>query len=270
LSDLLDQFASEGLALVRLDSAEARRLAGLHRAAESFFSLGTDAKMRHSVPNRSTGYRPHAYAHAGVPDKPDLNDSFLYWPQQSKTPPDSDAISGLLTAFEAYRQVAARITAEVVKELAARYDYRAELPFEQASVLQVNSFSEPSDAELLQQPHEDAVFLTVIWTSAKGLEAVRGGELRPLVFAPDEVAVMPGSVMTAMTGGEFEPLFHLARNHGILDRKSIMYFVSPDTTSPIEPFIVNDYNRGTDIQKMILDNPQDYFGLTEDFVETRD
>jgi hypothetical protein len=43
-----------------------------------------------------------------------------------------------------------------------------------------------------------------------------------------------------------------------------------NTTSPIEPFIVNDYNRGTDIQKMILDNPQDYFGLSEDFVEARD
>ncbi len=270
MSDLLDQFASEGLALVRLDSTEAGRLADLHHEAKAFFALGTDAKLRHAVANRSTGYRPHAYAHAGVPDKPDLNDSFLYWPQRSKTPPNSGEISGLLAATEAYRQVAAQITADVVKELCARYDYRRELSFEQGSVLQVNSFSERSDAELLQQPHEDAVFLTVIWTSAEGLEAVRGEGLRPLTFAPDEVAIMPGSVMTTMTGGEFEPLYHLARNHGILDRKSIMYFVSPDTTSPIEPFIVNDYNRGTDIQKMILDNPQDYFGLSEDFVEARD
>jgi isopenicillin N synthase-like dioxygenase len=267
LSDILDQIASEGYALIRLDPSEARRLAELHREATEFFALDTDAKLRHAVPNRSTGYRPHAYAHAGYPDKPDLNDSFLYWPQASKTPPNSGEIGPFLAANEAYRQVAARITGDVIDCLRDRYGYRAELPFEDASVLQINSFAERSDAELLQQSHEDAVFLTVIWTSAVGLEAVRGEELRPLNFGPDEVAVMPGGVMTMMTGGEIEPLFHLARNHRILDRKSIMYFVSPDASGPIEPFTVNDFNRGTDIQKLVLNNPQDYFGLTEDFVE---
>jgi len=36
---LLDQFASEGLALVRLDSTEAGRLADLHHEAKAFFAL---------------------------------------------------------------------------------------------------------------------------------------------------------------------------------------------------------------------------------------
>ncbi|MGH3415912.1 MAG: 2OG-Fe(II) oxygenase family protein, partial [Actinocrinis sp.] len=137
---------------------------------------------------------------------------------------------------------------------------------ERASVLQINSFAEPTDAPLLQQPHEDAVFLTVIWTSAPGLEAVLGEQPRAMDFAPDEVAVMPGSVLTAMTGGEVRPLFHQARNHHILERKSIMYFVSPDAEFAVEPFVTNEFNEGTDIRELVVSNPQNYFGLSEDFV----
>jgi isopenicillin N synthase-like dioxygenase len=132
-------------------------------------------------------------------------------------------------------------------------------------VLQVNSFGVPTDQELFQQPHEDAVLLTVISASAPGLEEVIGDTSKPLVFEPDEVLVMPGSVLTEMTGGEIPPLYHLARNHKVLDRKSIMYFVSPDTENAIEPFVVNDYNRSMDIRDRVLNNPQT-FGLSEDFV----
>jgi isopenicillin N synthase-like dioxygenase len=162
--------------------------------------------------------------------------------------------------------VAAQITADVIDQLRARYGSVDEVPFERASVLQINSFAEPSQEELLQQPHEDGVFLTVIWTSAPGLEAVLGDGLREMYFPPDQVAVMPGGVMTAMTGGELQPLFHQARHHRILERKSIMYFVSPDADSDITPFVTNEFNRDLDIRQLVVGNPQSYFGLSEDFV----
>jgi isopenicillin N synthase-like dioxygenase len=134
-----------------------------------------------------------------------------------------------------------------------------------ASVMQVNSFGAAVDRDLLQYNHEDATLLTVITANAAGLEAVIGEEVTPLTFAPDEVMVLSGSVLTEMTGGEILPLYHQVRNHHILERKSIMYFVSPDTDGPIEPFVVNDYNRGTDIRERVINNPQT-FGLSEDFV----
>jgi isopenicillin N synthase-like dioxygenase len=265
---VLAQILDQGFARVRLKRSAAQRLATLHQAATDFFALEPDAKLRYGVPNRSTGYRPHAYAHAGDPDRPDLNDSFLYWPQSSKTPPNSDEITGFLAAAESYRLITVEITRVLLAELRDRYRYQHELPFENASVLQINNFGRATDDELLQQPHEDAVFLTVIWASARGLEAVfeERGELLPLEFPEDEVIVMPGSVMTAMTGGEIPPLFHLARNHGIIGRKSIMYFMSPDANTQVEPFLVNEYNQEKDIRELVLNNPQSFFGLAEDFV----
>jgi isopenicillin N synthase-like dioxygenase len=264
-STVFDEILSSGFGTVRLDPGEAQRLTGLYREAAAFFALDPPTKLRHSVPNRSIGYRPHAYAHAGYPDKPDLNDSFLYWQSKHRAPSNPDEISSFLDALEAYRVVTARIVSNLVEVMRLRYDYKHTLPFEDASVMQINSFGVASDQELLQQPHEDAVFLTVISTSAEGLEAVHGDISEPLKFASDEVLVMPGSVMTLMTGGEIPPLYHQARNHGILDRMSIMYFVSPDTTSAIEPFVVNDSNRMTDIRDLVIKNPQT-FGLSEDFV----
>lgn len=263
---MLDRILAEGYATVRLDPSDAERLAALCREAGEFFARDTEAKLRHSTPNLGTGYRPHGSAHSGYADKPDQNDSFLYWLPSYKTPPNDGEIAAFLAANEAYRQVVARITAELIESLRERYDSDAETPFEEASVLQINSYAEPSDEPLLQQAHEDADFLTVIWASEPGLELVIDGEPLPMDFRPDEVAIMPGSVMTAMTGGEVRPMDHLVRNHRTVGRKSIMYFVSPDVDSPIKPFIVNDYNRSMDIRRAVVDNPQLHFGLTSDFV----
>lgn len=263
--DVLDQILADGFGTVRLDPREAARLAFLYKEAAAFFAGEEPVKLRYSLPNRIAGYRPHGYAHAGAPDKPDLNDSFLYWKHRRELLAHHGEISSFLDAFEAYRTVAARITGDLIESLRLRYGYRPRLPFEDASVLQINSFGRPTDDELLQQPHEDAVLLTVISTNAPGLEAVFDGVAKPLVFAPDEVLVMPGSVLTLMTGGAVKPFYHQARNHAILDRKSVMYFVSPDTANAIEPFVVNDYNRSVDIREVVISNPQT-FGLSEDFV----
>lgn len=263
---MLDRILTEGYATVRLDPSDAERLATLYRESSEFFARDAETKRRYSTPNLGTGYRPHGAAHSGYAEKPDQNDSFLYWTPSVKTPPNEGEIAGFLTAYEAYRQVVARITAQLIEELRKRYDSDAEAPFERASVLQINSYAELSDEELLQQPHEDADFLTVIWASEPGLGLVIDGVELPMDFPADEVAIMPGSVMTAMTGGEIRPQDHLVRNHRTVGRKSIMYFVSPEVDSPIEPFVVNDFNRSMDIRQLVVDNPQSHFGLTADFV----
>lgn len=263
---MLDQILTDGCATVRLDPSDAERLAILYRTAGEFFARDTETKLRYSTPNLGTGYRAHGAVHSGYAEKPDQNDSFLYWPRSDKLPPNDRELGGFLAACEAYREVVAQITAQLIDELCKYYGSDARAPFERASVLQINSYAELSDQELLQQRHEDADFLTVIWASEPGLELVTDGLVRPMDFPADEVAVMPGSVMTAMTGGEIPPQDHLVRNHRTIGRKSIMYFVSPDVDSPIEPFVVNDYNRSMDIRRMVVENPQNHFGLASDFV----
>lgn len=272
-SSLADQILDRGYGTVHLGDRAAERLEELYRQATRFFAQDTTDKLRYSVPNRISGYRPFKYANTGSVDKPDLNDSFLYWKHRRAAMPYQDEIARFLDAAEAYREVAGEVVSSVIDGLRAHYGYPRELTFEQASVLQINSFVKKVDSELYQFSHEDADLLTVIWGSAPGLEAVfsvEGGDEKvvPFEFDRDEVLIMPGSLLTAMTGGEVPPFYHQVRNHNIPQRKSIMYFVCPDATNTIEPFLVNDFNRELDIQRLVIENPQLHFGLSEDFVSS--
>lgn len=264
-STLFERLLTDGTCIVKLSPAEAGHLAEFYRESAVFFASDTAVKERYSVPNRVSGYRPHGYAHAGYPDQPDLNDSFLYWQRRRAHLPHQEEISSFLDAAEAFRAATVRIARDVIESMREFYKYEPELPFERASVLQVNSFAEPTDRKLLQQRHEDAILLTVISTSAEGLEGFYNGNVKAVTLEPDEVMVMPGSVMTMMTGGRIEPFYHQVRNYHHLDRKSIIYFVSPDADGAIEPFVRNEVNEGVDIRALVIDNPQT-FGLSEDFV----
>ena len=267
-SAVLEQIFSRGYASVCLESAESALLGELFEKAAGFFSMSETEKLRYGVENRVTGYRPFSYANTGSADKPDLNDSFLYWKHRRASQPYQEEIAAFLDAAEAYRAVAADVVSGVIEELREHYAYKSELPFEQASVLQINSFVKTVDREFYQFAHEDADLLTVIWASHPGLEGVfEGGRVETYDFTtPGEVLIMPGSLLTAMTGDKIDPFFHRVRNYNTPDRKSIMYFVSPEATRPIEPFEKNCGHTAEDIQRMVIENPQMHFGLSGDFV----
>lgn len=270
---MLEEIRATGYARVRLTSHEADQLARLYSEASRFFAAGPEHNARHSNARLTNGYRPPRAAHNnGDPvNESDVNDSFLYWnPDHARRLPRHTEIPGLLHALEQYRVgPARRVIAELLAELAGHYRYPRVLPFEEASVLQINSFGEPGPRELLQTPHEDGVLATVIWTSAPGLEAVGEDGPARLTTTPDEVLVMPGGILTAMTGGEIRPLIHQARNHGLetsLNRKSVMYFSCPDIDKGvIEPYVVTEMNRDLDIRDAIR-SATDAFGLAADFV----
>ncbi|MEU7769557.1 2OG-Fe(II) oxygenase family protein [Nocardia sp. NPDC049190] len=259
----LDQLLSEGCAVVAIGPGGAAALSTLYNEATEFFRADEAMKLRFGVPDRTNGYRPFGYAHAGDPENPDLNDSFLYW-KHRRNIPNCTEITPFLDALENYRAIAAGITTAIIRDLSEHYGYQRALPFETASHLQLNSFGTPARRELLQTRHEDAVLMTVIWTSAPGLECEVDGVMHPVHFAPDEVRVMAGSIMTVMTEGEIQPCYHLARNTGNADRKSVMYFVNPDVDRPVMPFTGND--AGTGIRDIVMGNPNSHFGLSDDFV----
>lgn len=264
---LLPRLFAEGYARVGLDAAAAGVLAGLHDEANGFFALSQEAKSRYSVANLTNGYRPPESAHATDPTMPDANDSFLYWStQRAEKLQFSGEIESLLSAMEDYRKwVAAPVVGRLIDELVAYYGYGSELPFEQASLLQVNGFTKSSDRELLQTRHEDGTLATVIWGSGPGLEAFCGDTVIPLTLGRDEVVVMPGSILTTMTGNQIPPLYHRVRNYGNLQRKSIMYFCCPDVDKHIAPFVVNETNHDADIRELVLSST-DMFGLVDNFL----
>lgn len=265
-SGIWDSVRADGYATVRLDTAQAQLLRELYEGANQFFAMDASDKLRHSTARRNAGYRTYGHAYAQTPEHPDLNDSFLYWADTRDKLPHGAEIESFLSKLDNYQAIVTGVLDSLIDEMKAHYGYTRELPYRGASFIQVNNFPAEPDQELLQESHEDAVFATVIWTSAEGLELLVNDQVVPVTFKDDEVLVMPGSVLTDMTGGEVQPLYHQARNHGHAGRKSIMYFASPQVAEPIEPFIVNDYNRDIDIRQRVIENPQNFFGLEEDFL----
>ena len=85
--------------------------------------------------------------------------------------------------------------------------------------------------------------------------------LAPLVKGIlDEVVIMPGSVLTALSGGKIEPLYHQVRNHGLDDRQSIMYFVNPEIDEPLFGWIDAPDGERADIREHVQNAPSQ-FGL---------
>lgn len=256
---------SIGHTWVSLDGTEVARLFRLYREATRFFSRSVEEKLRYSVPGLTTGYRHFRASNTGSADRPDSNDSFLWWGSH-RLPPGADEIADLLEAADDWRLLMRDLITTVLEGLAHHYGRGRDLAFDKASVLQVNSFLQPTDAEFTHYSHEDADLLTVIWCSDPGLESVARETEHPVEFEEDMLLVMPGSILTAMTGGEIRPFYHQVRNLGIRDRKSVMYFVTPDTDTVIEPFVLNETTENIDFRRLALDNPQENFGLSPDFV----
>jgi isopenicillin N synthase-like dioxygenase len=118
-----------------------------------------------------------------------------------------------------------------------------------ASYLQINYY-EPAQhsRDMLQDGHEDGHLLTLVTATAPGLEIETADGYRPAELAEDEMLIMPGSLLTLMTGGQIPPLYHRVRNSFRKEpRYSMMYFVNPESDQVLEPWVSNETNAGIDI-----------------------
>jgi isopenicillin N synthase-like dioxygenase len=80
------------------------------------------------------------------------------------------------------------------------------------------------------------------------LEIEVDGRYVPVELGADEMLIMPGSLLTLMTGGAIPPLFHQVKNSRRKDaRYSMMFFVNPEGNQVLEPWIRNESNAGRDV-----------------------
>ncbi|MFF3518335.1 2OG-Fe(II) oxygenase family protein [Streptomyces sp. NPDC002573] len=154
----------------------------------------------------------------------------------------------------AWRAYLSAIVADTVGEVAAQLGGHKAPLFEAASYLQLNNYAEAdSDRDLLQDKHEDGHLVTVIHTTAPGLELWLDGEACPVETATDEVLLMPGSVFADLTGGRIPALYHQVRNLYISNRTALMYFVTPELAEPIYRL---DHRAGHDPDGPAREDPQ--------------
>ena len=262
---LARQLAETGLVRVTMDpplQAETERADGLARA---FFAQATAEKRRFAAPAFVEGYREIGQEYSKAPDRPDLTESFSMWYRNRHR----EAILAWRAACPLHAGITrcadrlSALTADLLQAMAEAWSPDApRLRFQKVSYIQINHY-EPArhERELLQDAHEDGHLITLVRATAPGLEIGIGDRFVAPELAPDELLLMPGSLLTLMTGGLVPPLYHRVRNNRRAEpRRSLMFFVNPEINQKLEPWIRNASNAGVDIVARAIGAPN-RFGL---------
>jgi len=226
-------------ATIDLTADERHTLATLRTAAAAFFTQEEAVKRVHGSADFNFGFRPYGRQYSVNPDRPDMNESFTYWAGNPATVPHHDAhtVAPFLQALSMYWAVVAQITTVTLTGLAAHYGHDEEpLPFQDFSYLEVNWYH-PSDRDLLQDRHEDGHLLTLAVADGPGLEIETDGRMEPLPGHDSQLLAMPGSLLTAMTGGSIPPLYHQVRNHRLPRRLTVLFLANPPLDRPVRPYV---------------------------------
>jgi isopenicillin N synthase-like dioxygenase len=251
----------DGYARITLRDGGERVLHRVLSESRLFFGRPAAMKERYTAADFNFGYRPLGREFSVSAERPDLNDCFTLWHDRLDLVPNSAEIPELNEALLAWRAYLSALVADTVGEVAAQMGGHQAPPFEAASYLQLNNYAvADSDRDLLQDKHEDGHLITVIHTTAPGLELWLDGEARPMQTASDEVILMPGSVFSDLTGGRVPALYHQVRNLRLANRTALMYFVNPELTEPVHAWSTEPGTTPVDLREKIRSNPA-MFGL---------
>ncbi|WP_375500341.1 2OG-Fe(II) oxygenase family protein [uncultured Jatrophihabitans sp.] len=252
----------QGYAVVKLSDLDAGNLQTAISTAVQFFQRPLEDKLAHGSADHNYGYRPFGIEYSRVPERPDMNECFTLWSSRLDLIPNSGDIDELTGSFLDWRDSLAPLVQSVLNEVAQHFGADKAPAFEKAAYLQINyCLPAPAERDLLQDRHEDGHMVTVLHATAPGLEIYTDDDtVQPMLPGKDEVLIMPGSVLTALSGGQIPPLYHQVRNHGLDDRQSIMYFVNPEIDEPLYSWIDNAEGERTDIREHVRNAPS-MFGL---------
>jgi isopenicillin N synthase-like dioxygenase len=250
-----------GYAVVKLSDIDAGRMQTALATANRFFERPLEEKVAHGSTDHNYGYRPFGIEYSISPDRPDMNECFTLWSSRLDLIPNATDVQDVTDAFLAWRDSLAPLVQAVLDEVATSFHAGRAPEFEKASYLQMNyCLPTPPERDLLQDKHEDGHMVTVLHATAPGLEIYVNDEVQPMLPGSDEVVIMPGSVLTALSGGKIAPLYHQVRNHGLDDRQSLMYFVNPEMDEPLYSWIATVDGERADIREHVQNAPT-MFGL---------
>jgi isopenicillin N synthase-like dioxygenase len=260
---LIDELITRGHAKLRIGRDIRRQISHTFDIARGFYAQPLPEKRSFALPAFVEGYRDIGLEYSMRPDRPDLTESFSVWNRnRART---EEWVTTCPIHMEMRRTIDA-LTApidELFQSMADRWAPGSEGPrVKKASYLQINYY-EPAQhsRDMLQDGHEDGHLLTLVTATGPGLEIESGDGYVPAEVAEDEMLIMPGSLLTLMTGGRIPALYHRVRNSFRKEaRYSMMYFVNPESDQVLEPWIRNESNAGIDIIEEANKLPQK-FGL---------
>lgn len=252
-----------GHAIVRAGDVTRARLDQAFEEADAFFAQEPAEKARHARPDLLEGYRGHGAEFSESRDRPDLNETFSHAPRNAGAVADWRGANRLHDALRTlapfYCGLADAVLEDLGEALAPEGD---RIVSEDFSYFQLNYYRPKRETrDLLQDAHEDGHLLTIVASRQPGLEIDVGGRFEPARLEPDELLIMPGGILTLMTGGLVRPLLHRVRNTpGLRRRASLMFFVNASLTRPPRAWVPSEDGSWPDIRAATVASSQ-MFGL---------
>lgn len=252
-----------GYAVVLMTRGEEKQLTATLAAGSLFFQQDSQAKIDCASADRNSGFRAVGEEYSQSATRPDLNESYSIWgsTRPSSRPADSE-LSRQLLRWQRTLAPYVQDLLDEVRRLTVREPGQQSMSIARSSYAQMNHYASTSavDRDLLQDAHEDGHLVTLLVTTGPGLEIAdsANGPFKPRQPPRGTFIAMPGSALTAVSGGTIKPLYHQVRNHHLAERFSLMYFVNPDVSQPVYGW--HDTTQAEDLGPAIAAKPGD-FGL---------
>ncbi len=266
---LMEHFEATGHLVLQCDAALTGAIADAIRYAAEFFHLPAVEKKRSFSEQLFEGYRDIGIEYSKVPERPDLSESFsvrLMNERRAREFLRESAMplyTSMIRVIGSLNPIVDGLIAAMVRYFSDQPSSYPRIRCDFGSHLQLNCYR-PSQhhRDLLQDPHEDALLVTLTYATGPGLELnLSGDTYEPSTVRPGELVVMPGEILSLLCGYRIKPLYHQVRNHPELAlRFSMMYFVNPEPGQKLEAWVQNETNQAVDIMERAVTNPM-RFGL---------
>jgi isopenicillin N synthase-like dioxygenase len=214
----------------------------------TFFRQDDEVKSADSIRHLHEGWQPFGGEFSITPDRPDLHESF--WVTRRNATRAAATYSSMGRALHAkmvqhlsiMQHLEADITRDIRRHLGLEDVKESAIDGPLDADLQVLYYQpQRQHRDLLQDEHEDGLYMTLTWADSPGLEILGpNGVFHGLSQGRGRVSVLPGEILSLMSGCRIKPMIHRVRRHAEqLERLSINYFAVPDL------------DRSADIEKWI-------------------
>ena len=232
---------STGIGLVHRSPKLQRAYDALYSIGIPFFRTPTEIKSLCLMPaDRNTGYTPVGVEYSIAPDIPDQKESITYIRAEQRLADSHPSfVQPLYAAMSDCVDAVYPLALGITRALAECFGSDDPLYSPDYSQLALNSYAIPdAPRDVLIEPHEDGCLLTVLSSTAAGLEIQdRSGAFRACAEVIENLVVIAGHSLTLATSGAVPPTFHrVVRSPSVTHRYTIAYDVSVDIARPVTPW----------------------------------
>jgi isopenicillin N synthase-like dioxygenase len=260
--EIVGRLRTDGFARVNLTESTRASVQEVMDLALGFFRSPQAQKLVAILPNEC-GYRQMGIEYSLRPEVPDRVESFSFSPRAVASAtlltssPAKDLFERMTQAFDELEAVAEQVTCELCSDITrSPCGMRFGGAFHDWSRLQIN-YSRPAELRdgLIHETHEDGTLLTLAFANGPGLE-IRSTDDKfvPMTTSQNDALVMPGEILSLLSGGDIQPLQHRVIPGGQQSERLALLFFGDIDPARCQPWVTNDSNAGIDIGNRVRES----------------